>query len=144
MTTIHRSALLPYSDRQLFQLVNDVESYPLYMEGCVGARVIHTDVTHMEARLDLARAGISQSFTTINELRPYEEITLRLKEGPFEALSGSWRFLRLAEDACKVSLDLEFRFSRSLFGAAAARLFDRVANNLVDAVVGRAAQVYGR
>ena len=143
MTSIHRSALLPYSDQQLYALVNDVESYPQFMEGCVGARVIHTDSTHMEARLDLARGGIAQSFTTVNELRPYEEISLRLKEGPFESLKGRWQFRRLADSACKVSLDLEFEFSRSLLGAAAARLFDRVANNLVDSVVRRATEVYG-
>jgi len=143
MTSIHRSALLPYSDRQIYQLVNDVEAYPLYMEGCVGARVIHTDVSHMEARLDLARGGIAQSFTTVNELQPYEQISLRLKEGPFESLSGAWRFARLAEDACKVSLHLDFCFRSGMLGAAAARLFDRVANNLVDAVVRRATEVYG-
>lgn len=143
MTSIHRSALLHFSNRQLYQLVNDVEAYPLFMDGCVGARVIHTDDCHMEARLDLARGGIAQSFTTVNALRPYEQISLRLKEGPFESLQGDWRFQRLAEDACKVSLDLEFHFSRSLLGATAARLFDRVASNLVDAVVLRAQEVYG-
>ena len=40
MTAIHRSALLPHSARQLFELVNDVESYPQYMDGCVAASVL--------------------------------------------------------------------------------------------------------
>jgi ribosome-associated toxin RatA of RatAB toxin-antitoxin module len=144
MTSIHRSALLPYSDEKLFVLVNDVEAYPSYLDGCVGARVIHTDERHMEARLDLARGGIAQSFTTLNELQPYERITLALKEGPFERFAGAWRFQGLAAEACKVSLDLEFSVRSSLLSAAAARLFDRVANNLVDAVVRRAGQIYGK
>jgi ribosome-associated toxin RatA of RatAB toxin-antitoxin module len=141
VTSIHRSALLPYSNVKLFQLVNDVESYPQYMEGCVGARVLHTDERHMEARLDLARGGIAQSFTTLNELQPFEQITLRLKEGPFETFAGRWRFQALAAEACKVSLDLDFTVRSSLLGAAAARLIDRVANNLVDAVVKRAGEI---
>lgn len=143
MTAIHRSALLHYSDRQLYDLVNDVEAYPQYLDGCVGARVIQTDATHMEARLDLSRGGIAQSFTTVNELIPYEEIRLRLKEGPFENLSGSWRFLALGESACKVSLDLDFTVRSSLIGVAATRLIDHMANSLVDAVVRRASQIYG-
>jgi ribosome-associated toxin RatA of RatAB toxin-antitoxin module len=94
MTSIHRSALLPYSASQVFALVNDVEAYPRFMDGCVGAEVIHSDEQHMEARLDLARGGISQSFTTINELHPYESIRLTLKDGPFEFFDGAWRFQR--------------------------------------------------
>ncbi|EAQ98368.2 type II toxin-antitoxin system RatA family toxin [Congregibacter litoralis] len=143
MTSIHRSALLPLSDQQLFALVNDVEAYPQYMDGCVGASILRTDAEHMEARLDLARGGISHSFTTRNELLPYKEIRLTLKDGPFEEFSGAWRFHALAEEACKVSLDLEFRFRGGLLSAAAAKLFDRVTGNLVDAVVRRAQDVYG-
>jgi ribosome-associated toxin RatA of RatAB toxin-antitoxin module len=141
MTSIHRSALLPYSASQVFALVNDVEAYPRFMDGCVGAEVIHSDEQHMEARLDLARGGISQSFTTINELHPYESIRLTLKDGPFEFFDGAWRFHALAEQACKVSLDLEFMVRGSLLSVAAARLLDRVTGNLVDAVVRRANEV---
>jgi ribosome-associated toxin RatA of RatAB toxin-antitoxin module len=135
--------LLPYSDRQLFILVNDVEAYPEYLEGCVGAQVLSSDENYMEARLDLARSGVSQSFITMNKLTPYEQITLSLKDGPVESFDGAWRFQRLADEACKVSLDLEFSVRSSLLGAAATRLFDRVANNMVDAVVRRAGHMYG-
>lgn len=143
MTSIHRSALLPFSSKQLFVLVNDIEAYPHYMDGCVGAAILQVDGDHVEARLDLARGGISHSFTTRNELVPYETIRLTLKDGPFEQFAGAWRFQALAEQACKVSLDLEFSFRGGLLSAAAAKLFDRVTGNLVDAVVRRAEDVYG-
>ena len=143
MTAIHRSALLPYSDAKLFALVNDVEAYPSYMDGCVGAQVIHSDGRHMEARLYLARGGISQSFTTLNRLTPYESISLALKDGPFVSFGGEWRFKTLAAEACKVSLDLEFTLRGGILSAAAASLLDRVTGNLVDAVVRRAEEVYG-
>ncbi|MHA7815329.1 MAG: type II toxin-antitoxin system RatA family toxin [Pseudohaliea sp.] len=143
MPAINRSALLPYSQRQLFDLVNDVEAYPQYMEGCVGARVLHRDDASMEARLDLARGGIAQSFTTRNRLLAPESIVLELKEGPFERFAGRWHFQALGDAACKVTLELDFAMRSTLVGAAAGRLFDRVTSNLVDAVVRRARQVYG-
>ncbi len=143
MPAINRSALLPYSQRQLFDLVNDVEAYPQYLEGCVGAQVLHSDDATMEARLELARGGIAQSFTTRNRLWAPESIILELEEGPFERFAGRWHFQALGEAACKVSLELDFAVRSSLFGVAAGRLFDRVTNNLVDAVVRRAGQVYG-
>ena len=79
MTIINRSALLPYDAHQLFSLVCDIESYPRYMDGCVGASVLHRDADVIEARLDLARAGIKQSFSTRNRMVSTREITLELK-----------------------------------------------------------------
>lgn len=142
MTAIHRNALLPYSAGQLYALVNDVESYPEFMDGCVGAQVIESSAEAMEARLDLARGGIRQSFTTTNTLVPNESIHLALKNGPFERFDGLWQFHPLADTACKVSLDLEFTLRGSILGAAAAHLFERVTANLVDAVVQRASVIY--
>jgi ribosome-associated toxin RatA of RatAB toxin-antitoxin module len=143
MTIINRSALLPYSASQLFELVSDVESYPRYMEGCVGASILRREDDLVEARLDLARGGIRQSFSTRNRLQAAREITLELIEGPFDYFSGRWEFRELGDAACKLSLMLEFKFSSRLLGAAAAKLFDKVTNNLVDAVGRRARQLYG-
>lgn len=143
MTTIHRSALLPYRASQLFDLVNDVEAYPAFMDGCVGASILRRTDEYLEARLDLARAGISQSFSTRNRMVAGERITLELLEGPFDHLQGLWEFRALGDAACKISLQLDFRISSSLLGAAAGRLLDSVTSNLVDAVGRRARQIYG-
>lgn len=143
MTRIHRHALLPYPARQLFDLVNDVQAYPEYMEGCVGAEVLYADEQLMEARLDLARGGIRQSFSTRNILEPPHAISLELLDGPFDQFRGRWEFKALGEAACKVTLDLEFTVNSVVVGAAATRLFDRVTNNLVDALGRRARQLYG-
>jgi ribosome-associated toxin RatA of RatAB toxin-antitoxin module len=143
MTIINRSALLPYSASQLFELVSDVESYPRYMDGCVGACILRREDDLVEARLDLARGGIRQSFSTRNRLHIASEITLELIEGPFEYFSGRWEFRELGDAACKLSLMLEFKISSRLLGAAASKLFDRVTNNLVDSVGRRAGELYG-
>ena len=96
-----------------------------------------------EARLDLARGGISQSFTTLNALEPHERIVLTLKDGPFDHFEGAWRFQALTDEACKVILDLEFAIRGGLLSMAASGLLERVTGNLVDSVVRRANEVYG-
>lgn len=143
MTVINRSALLPFSAGQLFDLVSDVESYPQFMDGCVGVSILRREEHLVEARLDLSRGGISQSFSTRNRMLAAREITLELIEGPFEYFDGRWDFRALSDSACKLSLNLEFTFRNSLVGAAASRLFDKVTGNLVDAVSRRAVQLYG-
>ena len=143
MTSINRSALLPYRARQLFDLVNDIESYPRYMEGCVGAQVLRREEGFVEARLDLSKGGVSQSFTTRNRMVDAEHISLELVEGPFEQFEGRWEFTPLGDAACKVSLGLAFRVNNAVLGAAASKLFDSVTNNLVAAVEKRAKELYG-
>ena len=144
MNDIRRSALLPYSAERVYALTNDVEAYPQYMDGCVGAEILFADDNTMEARLDLSRAGIRMSFTTRNSLTPPRRIVLSLVDGPFEKLKGEWELLALGDAACKVSLHLRFALSGALVGAATKQLFNSVANNLVDALVKRANQQYGK
>lgn len=144
MNDIRRSALLPYSAESIYKLINDIEAYPLYMDGCVGAEILHHDDAVMEARLDLSRAGIRLSFTTRNILEPHRRVGMSLIDGPFESLEGEWLLLPLAETASKVTLQLRFALSGKLVGAATRQLWNSVANNLVDALVKRANDVYGK
>ncbi|MDO3388452.1 type II toxin-antitoxin system RatA family toxin, partial [Gilvimarinus sp. SDUM040013] len=111
MTThIQRSALLPYPAQALYDLVNDVASYPQFLPWCSAATVIDSSETHMRAKLEVAKGGISQHFVTRNVLVPGQSIEMNLEEGPFTQLHGVWVFKPLGEKACKISLDLSFDY----------------------------------
>lgn len=142
MTTIQRSALVPYAASAMYTLVNDIEAYPQYMEGCVGATVLSRTPDTMEARLDLAKGGLKYSFTTRNRLLP-GRIELTLVEGPFEQFRGEWEFRELTATASKLTLHLDFEMSSRLLGFAARKMFDGIANQMVDALVRRAHKLYG-
>jgi ribosome-associated toxin RatA of RatAB toxin-antitoxin module len=144
LTTIKRSALVMYSAQQMFDLVNDVASYPQYMEHCVNTEILEQSDDLMIARLDLKKGGINHSFTTSNQLYKPDRISMSLQQGPFSQLSGEWSFKALTETACKVMLDLEFEFNNLAVGVASSSLFTSVANNLVDALSQRAQEVYGQ
>ena len=143
MNEINRSALLPYSSQHVYQLINDIEAYPGYMDGCVGAQVIAVDEDFMEARLDLSRGGINYSFITRNRLVPGTSVTMQLVEGPFSHFEGRWQLVALSDSACKVSLSLRFALDSKVLGAAARLMFNSMADNLVNAMVARAKKVYG-
>mgnify|MGYP002064606860 FL=1 len=64
-------------------------------------------------------------------------------EPRFSGLHGEWRFVPLREDACKVMLTMEFEFSGKLINAAFGKVFNQVANSLVESFVQRAGEVYG-
>lgn len=143
MTRIQRSALLPYSAERLFDLINDVERYPEFMDGCVGAKLLSHEGEIMVARLDLAKGPLRQSFTTRNHLQPPNVIQLGLEEGPFSRFSGSWRLEPLGAHGCKMSLDLEFELASKMMSLAAGKLFQSVADRMVDAICLRARTLFG-
>ena len=141
MPVINRSALVMYSARQMYDLVNDVASYPQFLDGCVGVDVLEQSETHMVARLHLRKAGLSYQFVTRNRLQAPDMIELELEDGPFEHLRGKWQFVVLREDASKVEMELDFAIS-GLAGKALGSLFSQVAGNMVAAFCQRAEQVY--
>ncbi|MBN1007024.1 type II toxin-antitoxin system RatA family toxin [Amphritea pacifica] len=143
MTQVDRSALVLHTAEQMFDLVNDVESYPQFLPWCSGTTLIESTDEVMQASLKVAKAGLRYSFTTRNELQRPEIIRIELVEGPFSSLSGLWTFKPLSEEACKVSLSLQFDFSGKLTSMAMSKVFNQMAATMVDAFVNRADQVYG-
>ncbi len=139
---VNRSALVNYSAQQMFDLVNDIEAYPHYMDGCVGAKILKRDGDWLEARLELSKAGVSQSFVTRNQMQAPTSMSMTLVDGPFKSLHGCWQFTALNETACKVSFELEFELQSKLLGMAVGKLFESVASKQVDALCERARQIY--
>ena len=144
MTTVSRTALLPYSAAEVYSLVNDIGSYPQFLPWCKSATVLSRSDDEVRAALELSRGGINKSFTTCNRLQPNKTIEMRLVEGPFHHLDGFWRFDGLGERASKVSLDLDFEFSSRLLGLTVGPVFNQIASTLVDSFCRRAVEVYGR
>ena len=140
-TTINKTALLPHSAKTMFDLVADIASYPEFLPGCSGAQIIEQTENVVVGKLDLSKAGVTQSFVTRNTNTPHTSITLALEDGPFESLGGEWRFDALSDEACRVSLDLTFQLRSGLLKMAASRLFECFTNDLDDPMVKRANQL---
>jgi len=143
MITIERSALVPFSAQQMYELVNDVSQYPQFMHGCIAAEEVSRTPQELVGRLTLGKAGLRYSFTTRNALTAGERMDLTLVEGPFRSFSATWHFKALTADASKVSLVMHFEWAGGLLGVAMEKLFQHSANSLVDDVVNRAHKVYG-
>ncbi|WP_338884888.1 MULTISPECIES: type II toxin-antitoxin system RatA family toxin [Xenorhabdus] len=142
MPQISRSALVPYSVEQMYKLVNDVTSYPDFLPGCVGSRVISSSNNEMTASVEVSKAGISKTFVTRNTLFDNQRISMQLVDGPFRKLMGGWHFTPLSEEACKVELHLDFEFTNKLIELAFGKVFKELAGNMVQAFTQRAREVY--
>lgn len=143
MTSISRSALLPYSAREMYDLVADIESYPDFLPWCGDAAIISHDEKQVVASIKIAYHKIHKTFTTRNVLQPGASMNMRLVEGPFRDLHGLWRFDALDSRSSRISLDIEFDFSNRVVALALGPVFGHIVNTLVDSFRQRAVTVYG-
>ena len=144
MAVISKSALVNYPAIEMFNIVDDVDAYPQFLPWCGSAKVLSRDKDEVKAMVEINHSGIRKSFTTCNHLQQGKMIEMELVNGPFKHLHGYWRFDSLAEDACKVSLDLEYEFSSKLLGMAIGPIFSQIANTLVDSFCRRADALHGK
>ena len=143
MNILKRSALVPYSARQMFELVNGIEDYPRFLPWCHSGKIVSCNDEEVIATLEIAWKGVHKTFTTKNRLMPYERMEISLVKGPLQEMSGIWNFIALNEKACKVTLDLEFEFAGGFIDKLFQPVFQHIANSLVDAFCKRAVELYG-
>lgn len=149
MKHVHKSVLLSYSAHEMYALVTAVEDYPKFLPWCERAEVPERHEHGMTARLHLAYAGLRHAFTTRNSHVSDTSVVIKLVDGPFTLLDGTWRFIALGApgstdaQACKIEFDLRYEFAGVALEAVLSPVFDRIANTFVDAFVKRAEQVHG-
>ena len=143
MPTVKRSARVPYTTEQMFDLVNDIEQYPKFLHWCRRARIGLKQGNTVEATLDIGVLGFHQSFRTRNTLERPHRIGIDLVSGPFRRLRGEWRFVAAPDGGSDISLTLAFEVTLSPFGAVFAKVFEELAAAQMTAFTERAGKIYG-
>lgn len=143
MALVEKSVLIARSAEQMFDLVDNVEDYPEFLPWCSDTRVDFRDVTKTVATLHISFLSVKSHFTTENLKERPLRMSLRLVDGPFRRLEGSWLFRPLAENACKVEFKLSYEFSSRVFERIIGPVFGQITTTFVEAFVKRADEVYG-
>jgi len=141
---VQRSARVPYTAEQMFDLVNDVERYPEFLHWCKGAKVNARQGDTLEATLEIGVLGFQQSFRTRNTVQRPERIGIDLVSGPFRRLRGEWRFAPASGGGTDISLSLLFEVTVSPFGVVFTKVFEELVRSQMTAFIDHAADVYGK
>ena len=143
MHHISKSAIVPYTPQQMFELVNNINDYSQFLNWCDSSSILNQSDDQITASVQINQGGLKQSFSTLNTLTPYKSIEMQLLDGPFDELSGEWSFEILGENASKVHLTLQFKFKSMLIDMALSPIFKSISNSQLDAFVARAKYIYG-
>jgi ribosome-associated toxin RatA of RatAB toxin-antitoxin module len=143
MPTIQRSQRVPHTAAQMFDLVNDIESYPEFLHWVRGARIDRRGEGFVEATIDIGISGIHKSFTTRNMFERPHRLDIELVHGPFRHLDGLWEFEDIGDGECEVSVTLTFEVVRSPLSVVFSMVFEELVRAQIAAFVQRAEAIYG-
>jgi ribosome-associated toxin RatA of RatAB toxin-antitoxin module len=141
MPEVKKMVLIEHSAPLMFELVDRCEDYPRFLPWCGGAEVLERTDQITAARIHINYHGIRTHFSTRNEKIVPNHMLIKLVDGPFHHLEGTWDFTPLGQTACKVQFNLHYEFSNRLLEKALGPVFHHIANTFVDSFVKRAERI---
>lgn len=144
MIEIRKSVLVPYSPDKMYNLVTDIKNYPKYLPWCSHSEI--KDQTHntITASVFIEYLKVKTHFTTKNTNYPYDKIDMQLVDGPFKHLAGSWYFIPLGENGCKIEFFLHYKFSNIFIEKIIGPVFNYITKNIVDCFIKEAHKLYAK
>lgn len=149
----HRdSRNLPYSARQMYDLVADIESYPHFLPWNSAAR-IRTRTTRPDGAEEIA-ADLVISFKVFRErfgsrvvLWPEQDGVWKIDtdylDGPFKYMRSGWSFKDRPEGGCHVEFFVDFEFKNAILQRLIGVVFHEAMSRIVRAFEDRARKLYG-
>ena len=134
---------VPFSPDRMFDLVADVESYPLFLPWCIGARI-------RDRRQDIFLADLIIGFKMLREKytsrvildRSKYQIQIDYLEGPFKKLDNNWKFIPLGDGSTKIEFHIDFEFKSRILQNIMGKMFGEAVAIMVNAFEKRAHALY--
>ena len=148
MPTHSETKRLPYTARQMYDLVADVGSYPKFLPWNSAARVrsccpIDGGGMVMEADLVISFKVFRERFTSRVTLWPERrKIDTEYLDGPFHHMQSTWAF-RDIPGGCEVDFHVDFEFRNRVLQGIIGLVFNDAMLRIVRAFERRAAELYG-
>lgn len=139
---------VPHSPQEMFDLVADVEKYPLFLPLCEALRVRNREARDdrpvLVADMTIAYKIFRETFTSRVTLdREAKKILVEYLDGPFSHLENRWTFKPREGGGSEVEFFIEWELKSRTLAALVGSVFDRVFRKYAEAFEERADRVYG-
>ena len=135
MKSIHKEEDINIDIETIFNLINDIESYPNYLPWCTKSEAKKESVDTIIGKIFISKSFINWNFSTKNTIKKNELISLELVDGPFENLTGKWTFSSINKFNTKVSLDIDYKFKSSIIELSIEPIFSSIMNSILKSFV---------
>ncbi|MBV8447337.1 MAG: type II toxin-antitoxin system RatA family toxin [Hyphomicrobiales bacterium] len=149
MPSFRTTRRVKHTPEEMFDLVADVEKYPLFLPLCEGLKVRSRVPGEggretLIADMSVGYKAIRETFTSKVTLdREKLKITVAYLDGPFRRLENLWSF-KPEGDGAIVEFYISYEFKSRMLGMLMGTMFDRAFRKFAGAFEKRAEVVYGR
>ena len=137
---------VPHLIDRMFDLVNDLASYPDFVPNCKDMQVKRDDGAAGDvryARMTIQFGPMTQSYTSRVEAdRNAHTITAKAVDGPFSYLDSKWTF-EPEGTGTRIRFDIDFKFPNPLIATVAEAAFAAKQDEILDAFVDEADRRFG-
>lgn len=149
MPTHAENRSLPYSARQMYDLVADVAAYPEFLPWCAAVRIrkrIARDAGDViEADMVISFKVFREKFSSRVTLQPDDNrIDVEYLDGPFRYLNNHWHFIPRSDGGCDVDFFVDFEFKSAMLQAVIGLVFNEAMQRIVRAFEARAHELYNQ
>ena len=146
MTTHTEKRIMPYTAKQMYDLVADVETYPDFLPWCAATRIRKvtkdSHKTIIEADLIIAFKVFRERFGSRVTLKAEKfSIDVEYLDGPFKYLNNHWIF-RDVDGGCEADFFVDFEFKSRVLQALIGVVFNEAMQRIVKAFEMRADDLY--
>jgi len=135
---------LPYTPKQMFDLVADVDQYRHFAPWCIASRITRRESEKVfYADLIVGYKMFRERFSSKVILDSPKHIHIEYMHGPLKSLKNNWEFAPTKDGGCLIDFSVEFEFSNKSFQMLANMFFNEVVRRMVGAFETRAKQLYG-
>lgn len=148
MPTHAEKRAMPYTARQMYDLVADIATYPKFLPWCSAARITRrtplADGEMIEADLVISFKLFREKFGSKVRLKPADNcIDVEYLDGPFKYLNNHWEFTDLDSGGCEADFFVDFEFRSAILQAVIGVVFNEAMQRIVRAFENRAKDLYG-
>ncbi len=127
---------------ELFELVRDIESYPLFVPGCIETHIIRKHEDHWIVDNLFGFGPIRARFTTRATFSVPAALDIHSTDGPWRRFQMAWRFLP-ESDHCRVDCQAHLHFRSPVVAGLAGMAVSGMQASMVEAFEGRARTLLG-
>ena len=146
MTSHAEIKYLPYTAKEMFDLVADISSYPEFLPWCAAARVRKEfkkrEIKHIEADLVISFKVFREKFGS-RVLLDASKLIIETHyiDGPFSYMHSVWSF-EDSEQGCEVKFKVDFEFKNAMLQSIIGLVFNDAMQRIVRAFERRASDLY--
>ena len=147
MPHIQESKILPYSAKQMFDLVIDIEKYSEFLPWCKSAKIVERiSSENLHAELLINFKNLFEKYTSDVQYAKLGDsgyfVDVVAIKGPFKSLINKWKFTKINDNKCLVEFFLEFEFNSKILSKMFSTIFHNATQKMMSAFEDRAKKLY--